>query len=60
MQKWIFEIPLSKLDSYIFENKLTVFRPNTAAKLSVGARALSKHCHRDQTMSWWGDCTGSK
>ena len=28
--------------------------------LSVGARALSKHFHRDQSSSWWGDCTGSE
>ncbi|CAI8054272.1 hypothetical protein GBAR_LOCUS29642 [Geodia barretti] len=28
------------------------------AKLSVGARALSKHCHRDTSHQWWGNCTG--
>ncbi|KAG4095932.1 hypothetical protein H8356DRAFT_1684702 [Neocallimastix lanati (nom. inval.)] len=27
--------------------------------LTVGARALSKHCHRDQTNKWWGDYTGN-
>ena len=30
------------------------------AKLTVGARALAKHHHRDDTTSWWGKCTGSK
>ena len=28
--------------------------------LTVGARALAKHCHRDHTNSWWGGCTGSE
>nr|KAG5714864.1 hypothetical protein BaRGS_000352 [Batillaria attramentaria] len=28
--------------------------------LSVGARALSKHYHRDQSTSWWGNCTGKE
>lgn len=27
--------------------------------LGVGARALSKHFHRDHTHSWWGSCTGT-
>ena len=31
-----------------------------SAKLSVGGRALSKHSHRDDTVQWWGTCTGSK
>lgn len=31
-----------------------------ASILSVGARALSKHFHRDQANSWWGNCTGMK
>ncbi|XP_071965940.1 uncharacterized protein [Antedon mediterranea] len=30
------------------------------SQLSVGARALAKHCHRDQTASWWGKSTGSE
>jgi len=30
------------------------------ANLTVGARALSKHCHRDMTSEWWGACTGSE
>ncbi|KAL4240260.1 hypothetical protein ACF0H5_001054 [Mactra antiquata] len=30
------------------------------AELTVGARALAKHHHRDQTDSWWGTCTGSE
>ena len=32
-------------------------KPN--ASLTVGARALSKHCHRD-TSEWWGACAGSE
>jgi len=35
-------------------------RPMTDSILTVGARALAKHCHRDETSSWWGECTGSK
>ena len=30
------------------------------AKLTVGARALSKHCHRDVTCEWWGTCVGTE
>ena len=30
------------------------------AKLTVGARALAKHCHRDDSLQWWGKCTGCK
>lgn len=30
------------------------------SKLTVGGRALSKHCHRDNSLKWWGECTGSK
>ena len=30
------------------------------AKLTVGARALTKHHHRDDTAGWWGKCTGSE
>nr|XP_022317236.1 uncharacterized protein LOC111120654 isoform X1 [Crassostrea virginica] len=30
------------------------------AEISVGARALSKHYHRDNTTSWWGTCTGTE
>ncbi|XP_005104583.3 uncharacterized protein LOC101864002 [Aplysia californica] len=32
---------------------------NEKSELSVGARALSKHFHRDQSSSWWGDCSGT-
>ena len=32
----------------------------TGANLSCGARALSKHCHRDSTSQWWGISTGSE
>ena len=38
-----------------FERK---HKPN--AELSCGARALSKHCHRDSTSQWWGSSTGSE
>lgn len=30
------------------------------AELSVGARALAKHHHRDQTDSWWGTSAGTE
>lgn len=30
------------------------------AELSVGARALAKHHHRDQSDAWWGNCTGTE
>lgn len=33
-------------------------KPN--ANLTVGARALSKHCHRDVSSEWWGSCAGSE
>lgn len=29
------------------------------SKLTVAARALSKHCHRSSDV-WWGDCTGKE
>ncbi|KAL5018752.1 hypothetical protein ScPMuIL_004474 [Solemya velum] len=32
--------------------------PNS--QLSVGARALAKHHHRDKSLSWWGTCTGNE
>ena len=30
------------------------------SELTVGARALAKHSHRDETESWWGICTGTE
>jgi len=33
---------------------------SSKADLSVGARALAKHCHRDESTSWWGQCTGTE
>ncbi|KAK3767182.1 hypothetical protein RRG08_018053 [Elysia crispata] len=33
---------------------------NPKSDLSVGARALTKHFHRDQTDSWWGNATGTE
>ena len=33
---------------------------NPAARISVGGRALAKHCHRDDSLQWWGKCTGSE
>ena len=34
-------------------------KPNGKAKLTVGARAHCKHCHRSQC-SWWGSGNGSE
>ena len=34
--------------------------PPSASPLTVGARALAKHTHRDVSGSWWGPCTGSE
>lgn len=31
----------------------------SSSRLTVGARALVKHCHRGAE-SWWGECTGSE
>ncbi|XP_041473846.1 uncharacterized protein LOC121422734 [Lytechinus variegatus] len=31
-----------------------------SSKLTVGARALDKHCHRDQSNNWWGRPKGSE
>lgn len=30
------------------------------SELWVGARALSKHYHRDESTSWWGNCAGKE
>ncbi|XP_077981712.1 uncharacterized protein LOC144436733 [Glandiceps talaboti] len=36
-------------------------KPNKeSSKLTVGARALAKHCHRDETSSWWGTAKGGE
>eukprot|EP00914_Ancora_sagittata_P035148 GHVO01070994.1.p1 GENE.GHVO01070994.1~~GHVO01070994.1.p1 ORF type:complete len:287 (+),score=30.78 GHVO01070994.1:267-1127(+) len=35
-------------------------KPNSASMLSVGARALAKHCHRDESSSWWGKSSGTE
>ena len=37
----------------------TPHKPNTPSVLTVGAKALTKHCHRDETASWWGTVTVS-
>ncbi|XP_061191146.1 uncharacterized protein LOC133199353 [Saccostrea echinata] len=43
----------------LLERSFTVkHSPN--AEISVGARALSKHFHRDNSTSWWGGCTGTE
>jgi len=34
-------------------------RPDGSASLTVGARALAKHCHRGSD-GWWGKCSGSE
>lgn len=33
-------------------------RPHAGQRLSVGARALAKHCHRDAS-AWWMSCSSS-
>jgi len=40
------------------KNDFCIHSPN--AEISVGARALAKHFHRDSTESWWGVSTGSE
>lgn len=35
-------------------------RHSEKAELSVAARALAKHGHRDETASWWGSSTGTE
>lgn len=50
----IFPPPMSTLVASFNEKH----KPN--ANLTVGARALSKHCHRDVTIEWWGPCVGSE
>lgn len=35
-------------------------RPGQRYQLTVGAKALSKHWHRDRNTQFWGVCTGSK
>lgn len=34
--------------------------PGSPGRLTVGARALTKHSHRDQTTGFWGEPTGSE
>jgi len=38
----------------------TLHRPGTPSVLTVGAKAFTKHCHRDQTSNFWGESTGSE
>jgi len=38
----------------------TLHSPGTPSVLTVGAKAFTKHCHRDQTSSWWGESKGSE
>ncbi|KAK3089246.1 hypothetical protein FSP39_002074 [Pinctada imbricata] len=35
-------------------------RHSPSAEISVGARALAKHFHRDSSSSWWGVSTGTE
>ncbi|RHZ59944.1 hypothetical protein Glove_360g30 [Diversispora epigaea] len=35
-------------------------RSNISNTLTVGAKALSKHCHRDISRSFWGICSGTE
>ena len=39
--------------------KSFVMLQNEKSKLTVGARALSKHFHRCKN-EWWGDCKGTE
>ncbi|CAG8580787.1 4056_t:CDS:2 [Paraglomus occultum] len=39
------------------ENKRRKIKVNT---LTVGAKAFSKHCHRDRSKNFWGTCTGTE
>ncbi|XP_071490914.1 uncharacterized protein [Diadema antillarum] len=32
----------------------------SGSALTVGARALAKHCHRDESSNWWGNLSGSE
>ena len=50
----IFPPPMSTLIASFDEKH----KPNS--HLTVGARALSKHCHRDVSSEWWGACVGSE
>lgn len=38
----------------------TLYSADGKSELTVGARALSKHSHRDASTSWWGVCTGTE
>jgi len=51
----IFPPPLGALVKSFYQ----VNKPSVSS-LSVGARALSKHHHRDETVMFWGSCTGSE
>jgi len=44
----------------LYETFQQPHKPNSDSVLTVGARALAKHCHRDQTCTWWGVSTGSE
>ncbi|CAG8470750.1 2927_t:CDS:2 [Paraglomus brasilianum] len=35
-------------------------RKNKVNTLTVGAKAFSKHCHRDRSRNFWGTCTGTE
>ena len=53
--------------SLIFTSHILYFRtciasfqlPHAHSRLTVGARALAKHCHRDQMAGFWGPYSGS-
>jgi len=35
----------------------SLHKPQTSSKLTVGAKALTKHSHRDESANWWGTVT---
>ncbi|CAG8453485.1 12517_t:CDS:2 [Cetraspora pellucida] len=44
---------------YVKKNTKLV-RASISNKLTVGAKAFSKHCHRDTSGSFWGVCSGTE
>ena len=45
--------------SLLIRSFQAIHKPNSSSLLTTGARALSKHCHRDRTEKFWGESTGT-
>jgi|SRR6218665_936616 len=45
---------------FLLASLLLCCSPQTKSPLMVGARAFTKHCHRDHSSSWWGVSAGSE